>query len=67
MTKETNSGQGAMDSAASARIQSVGERNPDSPTAQTGFDRRAQSAADHNAAGKGSDGKGGKAGQHGGK
>ncbi|WP_171064136.1 hypothetical protein [Actinomadura soli] len=35
-----------MDKDAAARIQSAGARNPDSPTAASGFDSRAQSSAD---------------------
>lgn len=38
-----------MDDAAKAWIMSAAARNPDSDTAQDGFDRRAQSAADQNA------------------
>lgn len=34
---------------AAARIQSAAARNPSSASAQTGFDRRAQSAADKGA------------------
>jgi hypothetical protein len=34
-----------MDKDASARIQSASDRHPESATAQSGFDRRAQSAA----------------------
>jgi hypothetical protein len=35
-----------MDKDAAARIQSAGARNPDSPTAASGFYSRAQSSAD---------------------
>jgi len=35
-----------MDKDAAARIQSAAARHPDSDSAQTDFDRRAQSAAD---------------------
>jgi len=35
-----------MDKDAAARIQSAAARHPESVSAQTGFDRRAQSAAD---------------------
>jgi hypothetical protein len=35
-----------MGKSAAARIQSAAARHPQSPTAQAGFDRRAQSAAD---------------------
>ncbi|MBX9386935.1 hypothetical protein ACFPZ0_00635 [Streptomonospora nanhaiensis] len=35
-----------MDKEAAARIQSAGAKDPDSDTARSGFDERAQSAAD---------------------
>jgi hypothetical protein len=35
-----------MSKSAASRIQSVGDRNPESKTAQSGFAQRAQSAAD---------------------
>ncbi|MFV2198205.1 hypothetical protein [Nocardiopsis sp. LOL_012] len=38
-----------MDKDAAARIQSVADRDPQSDTAQSGFDTRAQSAADRHA------------------
>lgn len=38
-----------MDDEAKARIMSAAARHPDSDTAQDGFDRRAQAAADQNA------------------
>ncbi len=37
-----------MDHEAADRISSAAERDPDSPTAQSGFDERAQDAADRN-------------------
>lgn len=40
-----------MDDEAKARIMSAAGRDPDCDTAQDGFDRRAQSAADRNAHG----------------
>lgn len=43
---KSGGGKGGMDKEAAARIQSAGARNPNSPTARDGFDRRAQSAAD---------------------
>jgi hypothetical protein len=39
-----------MDKPSSSRIQSAGDRRPDSDTARSGFGSRAQSAADRNAA-----------------
>jgi hypothetical protein len=37
-----------MDHDAAGRISAAAERDPDSPTAQSGFDERAQAAADRN-------------------
>jgi hypothetical protein len=52
MTKGSRIGKEMMGGREAARIQSAGARNPDSPTAQSGFGPRAQSAADHNATGQ---------------
>ena len=49
MVKASNSGRRAMGSRAASRIQSAGDRNPASPTAQSGFGARAQSSAAQNA------------------
>jgi hypothetical protein len=37
-----------MDHQAADRISAAAERDPDSPTAESGFDERAQEAADRN-------------------
>lgn len=41
-------GREQMDHEAADRISAAAERDPDSPTAQSGFDERAETAADRN-------------------
>ncbi|WP_280393803.1 hypothetical protein [Nocardia brasiliensis] len=41
-------GKEPMDRESADRISAAAERDPDSPTAQSGFDERAEAAADRN-------------------
>jgi hypothetical protein len=41
-------GRTPMDHDAADRISAAAQRDPDSPTAQSGFDQRAEAAADRN-------------------
>jgi hypothetical protein len=47
--KGSGKGGTPMSGQAAGRVQSAAARHPDSPSAESGFDRRAQSAADRNA------------------
>jgi len=48
--KEELMGKEPMDRESADRIAAAAERDPDSPTAQSGFDERAAAAADRNTA-----------------